>query len=63
MIILNVTKKEHIMKKIEELSTFDRMMQSPDFKAKFAAGYQKFLLSELLISTMKNDHTIAQLYK
>jgi hypothetical protein len=39
------------------------MMQNPDFKAKFAAGYQKFLLSELLISTMKNDHTIAQLYK
>lgn len=50
------------MKKIEELSTFDRMMQSPDFKAKLAAGYQEFLLSELLISIMENDHiSIAQL--
>ena len=50
------------MKKIEELSTFDRMMQSPDFKAKFTSGYQEFLLSELLISIMDNDHiSIAQL--
>ena len=56
-------KKEDFMKKIDQLSTLDRMMQNPDFKAKFTAGYQKFLLSELLISTMKNDHTIAQLYK
>lgn len=62
MIILNVTKKEDIVKKIEQLSTLDRMMQSPDFKAKFAAGYQEFLLSELLISIMENDHiSIAQL--
>ncbi|MBD2628216.1 helix-turn-helix domain-containing protein [Trichormus variabilis] len=50
------------MKKIEQLSTFDRMMQNPDFKAKFEPGYQEFLLSELLISMMENDHiSIAQL--
>ncbi|MGM3306730.1 helix-turn-helix domain-containing protein [Anabaena sp. WFMT] len=50
------------MKKIEQLSTLDRMMQNPDFKAKFEAGYQEFLLSELLISIMENDHiSIAQL--
>jgi hypothetical protein len=31
------------MKKIEQLSTFDRMMQNLDCKDKFTAGYQRFL--------------------
>ncbi|MFM6036395.1 MAG: hypothetical protein ACKPHZ_19300 [Dolichospermum sp.] len=42
------------MQKNEQLSTFDRMMQNPDFKAKFTSGYEEFLLSELLISIMEN---------
>jgi DNA-binding Xre family transcriptional regulator len=44
------------MKKNEQLSTFERMMQNPDFQAKFESGYQEFLLSELLISIMENDN-------
>lgn len=64
MIILNVTKKEHIMNKMDQLSTFDRLMQNPDFKAKFETGYQEFLLSELLIAIMENDHiSVRQLAK
>ncbi|MBC5797198.1 helix-turn-helix transcriptional regulator [Sphaerospermopsis sp. LEGE 00249] len=44
------------MKNNEQLSTFDRMMQNDDFQAKFASGYQEFLLSELLIYIMENNH-------
>ena len=43
------------MSKFADLSTFDRMMQNPDFKAKFETGYQEFLLSELLIAILEND--------
>lgn len=49
-------RKEDIMKNNEQLSTFDRMMQNDDFQAKFASGYQEFLLSELLIYIMENNH-------
>ena len=52
------------MKKINDLSTFDQMMENPDFKAKFDQGYQEFLLSELLISLMENDQkSVRQLAK
>ena len=52
------------MSKIDKLSTFERKMQNPDFKAKFETGYQNFLLSELLIAMIKNDHiSIEQLAK
>ena len=64
MILFNVMRKEDIMKKNEQLSTFDRMMQDNDFQANFASGYQEFLLSELLISIMENDHvSVEQLAK
>ncbi len=64
MILFNVMRKEDIMKKNEQLSTFDRMIQDDDFQAKFTSGYQEFLLSELLISIMKNDHvSVEQLAK
>jgi ribosome-binding protein aMBF1 (putative translation factor) len=59
-----MNKKEHIMNKNEQLSTFDRLMQNEDFKAKFAAGYQEFLLSELLIAIRENDQlSVRQLAK
>jgi hypothetical protein len=52
------------MSKIDNLSTFERKMQNPDFQAKFETGYQNFLLSELLIAMMENDHlSIDQLAK
>lgn len=44
------------MNKFDNLSTFERMMQNHDFQAKFETGYQEFLLSELLIAIMENDH-------
>ena len=52
------------MNKIDQLSTFERKMQNPDFKAKFETGYQNFLLSELLIAMTENDDiSIEQLAK
>jgi predicted transcriptional regulator len=52
------------MSKFDNLSTFERMMQNPDFQAKFETGYQNFLLSELLIAMMENDDlSIRQLAK
>jgi hypothetical protein len=46
MTLFNVMRKEDIMKKNEQLSTFDRMMQDDDFQTKFTSGcpkIQKFL--------------------
>lgn len=52
------------MKTNKPVSTFDKMMQNPDFKVKFEDGYQEFLLSELLIAIMENDHiSVDQLAK
>jgi len=46
------------MKKIkptEHLSTFDKLMQDPKWKAGFEKGYKKFLLSEFLIEAMEEN--------
>ena len=43
------------MKKKNELSTFDKMMKEPEFKAKFEEGYEDFLLLELLIDLIDNN--------
>jgi hypothetical protein len=52
------------MNKLDQISTFDSMMKNPDFQAKFETGYQEFLLSELLIAIVENDHrSVAQLAK
>jgi DNA-binding Xre family transcriptional regulator len=42
--------------KIEKhLSTFDKLMQDPEWKAGFEKGYEKFLLSEFLIEAMEEN--------
>jgi len=46
------------MKKIKynkSISTFDRLMQDPKWKAGFEKGYEKFLISELLIEAMEEN--------
>jgi len=42
-------------KKIDEISTYDREMQDPAFKAAFDNEYQEFALQELLISISQGD--------
>ncbi|MCD6046208.1 MAG: uncharacterized protein K0R48_1371 [Gammaproteobacteria bacterium] len=37
------------------LSTYEKKMQDPKFKAAFEKGYKEFLFSELLISVMEAD--------
>ncbi len=52
------------MNKNNESSTFNKLMENPEFKAKLEEGYQEFLLSELLISLMENDQkSVRQLAK
>ena len=42
-------------KKMEKLSTYEREMQDPAFKAAFEREYQEFALQEFLISISKGD--------
>ena len=44
------------MNKIKPLSTFERLMQNPKWKAGFEKGYEKFLISEFLIDAMKENN-------
>lgn len=39
----------------EQLSTFDKLMQDPEWKAGFEKGYEEFLLSEFLIEAMEEN--------
>ena len=39
----------------KHLSTFDKLMQDPEWKAGFEKGYEKFLLSEFLIEAMEEN--------
>lgn len=39
-----------------ELSTFNREMQNLEFKNAFEKGYKEFLLSELVIELMEENH-------
>jgi len=38
------------------MSTFERLMQDPKWKAGFEKGYEKFLISELLIEAMEENN-------
>jgi DNA-binding Xre family transcriptional regulator len=40
----------------KQLSTFDRFMQNPKWKASFEKGYEKFLVSEFLIEAMEENN-------
>jgi DNA-binding Xre family transcriptional regulator len=44
------------MKKTKkQMSTFDKFMQNPKWKASFEKGYEKFLISEFLIEAMEEN--------
>jgi DNA-binding Xre family transcriptional regulator len=43
-------------KSIKPLSTFDKLMQNPEWKAGFEKGYEEFLLSEFLIEAMEENN-------
>ena len=48
----------------ETLSTFDRLMQDPKWKADFEKGYEKFLISEFMIEAMdENNISVRKLAK
>ena len=48
----------------EPLSTFDRLMQDPKWKADFEKGYEKFLISEFMIEAMdENKISVRKLAK
>ncbi len=38
------------------LSTFEKLMQDPKWKAGFEKGYEKFLVSEFLIEAMEENN-------
>jgi DNA-binding Xre family transcriptional regulator len=38
------------------MSTFEKEMQDPHFKAEFEKEYQEFLISEFLIEAMEKEH-------
>ena len=64
-IISTELRKEVIMKsKKKPLSTFERLMQNPKWKAGFEKGYEKFLISEFLIDAMdENNISVRKLAK
>ncbi len=43
-------------KKAEMVTTFDRLMQNPDWRDGFEKGYEKFLISEFLIEAMEENN-------
>jgi len=42
--------------KAEKISTFDKLMQDPEWKSSFEKGYEKFLISEFLIEAMEENN-------
>lgn len=40
---------------MDKKSTYDRMMQNPDWSADFISGYEEFLISETLIEMMNEQ--------
>ena len=42
--------------KAEKMSTFDKLMQDPEWKSSFEKGYEKFLISEFLIEAMEENN-------
>ena len=53
----NDLKQEDIMKQNKEkpMSTYDELMQNPDFKKKHEKSYNELVLSELLLAVMAED--------
>jgi DNA-binding Xre family transcriptional regulator len=43
------------MKKNKQKTTFDKLMSDPQWNAEFEKGYDKFLISELLIEAMEEE--------
>lgn len=40
----------------KQLSTYEREMQDLTFRKEFKKGYKKWLISELILALMSNDH-------
>ena len=38
------------------MTTFDRLMQDPNFKDEFEKGYNEFLISEFMIEKMEEEN-------
>ena len=38
------------------MTTFDRLMQNPEFKDEFEKGYNEFLISEFMIEKMEEEN-------
>lgn len=51
----NDLKQENIMKN-KPMSTYDELMQNPDFKKKHEKSYRELVLSELLLAVMAEDN-------
>ena len=45
-----------VYKKGLTMTTFDRLMQNPKFKAEFEKGYNEFLISEFMIEKMDEEN-------
>ena len=45
-----------VYKKGLTMTTFDRLMQNPKFKAEFEKGYNEFLISEFMIEKMYEEN-------
>ena len=45
-----------VYKKGLTMTTFDRLMQNPKFKAEFEKGYNEFLISEFMIEKMEEEN-------
>ena len=41
---------------VNTMSTYEKEMQDPHFKAEFEKDYQEFLISEFLIEAMEKDN-------
>lgn len=50
-----MTKKKYSKKTERNLSTYERLTQNPERKAKIEKEYRQLLLSELLIALMEKD--------
>ncbi len=48
-------KERTMQNKSEPRSTFERLMQDPEWKAGFEEGYDRFLVSEFLIEAMEEN--------
>jgi hypothetical protein len=47
---------KYVYKKGLTMTTFDRLMQNPKFKAEFEKGCNEFLISEFMIEKMEEEN-------